>query len=254
MRQITLLASAACTFAAPALANDSEAAVNLGGIELVANSSISMDSEDLYISKQEVRVRYRYTNRSAKDLELKISFPLPAIRAEDEELYGMQSIPDFTDLKFRTTVDGKPVKLTLVHRAEIKGIDVTQRVQQLGWPIDWIDGSGTEPSFLRSLTAKQKAAHAAEGLLRKTDNGDYRPNWDAATHVTRQQAFPAGRSVEVTHRYAPMIGGSVAGGLEPSLRAEYPEHLKKYCTDRAFLAAFDRRLAVQQNNPQAMTA
>lgn len=254
MRKTTLLAAAVLALAAPLHANDSEAAINLGGIELVANKSISMDSEDLYISKEEVRVRYRYTNHSAKNLELTISFPLPAIKAEDEEIYGMQAIPDFTQLKFQTTVDGKPVKLTMVKRAELKGKDVTQRLQQLGWPLEWITGSGEEPRFVRKLTAAQKAAGVAEGLLRKAENGEHFPTWDLATHVTRKQLFPAGKSVEVTHRYAPMIGGSVAGSLYPEVRKNYPGNLTQYCIDKSFLAAFDKKVAVQLKNPDAPMA
>ncbi|MBX9643497.1 MAG: DUF4424 domain-containing protein [Novosphingobium sp.] len=108
--------------ATPALANDSEAAIHLGGIELVANKSISMDSEDLYISQDEIRVKYRYTNQSAKDLELTISFPLPPVKAKDAEQYEMEGTPDFTQLKFHTTVDGKPVKLQMMKRAELRAL------------------------------------------------------------------------------------------------------------------------------------
>lgn len=254
MRKTSLLAALALTLAAPSLANDSEAAINLGGIELVANSAVSMDSEDLYISKDEVRVRYRYTNHSAKDLELTISFPLPPIKAQDEEIYGDQAIPDFSKLAFHTAVDGKPVKFQIVKRAEIKGKDVTQRLAQLGWPLEWITGSGDTPAFVKKLTPAQKVARVAEGLLRRTQSGEHFPTWDVVTHVTRKQVFRAKRSVEVTHRYAPMIGGSVAGGLEPSLRGEFPGHAKEYCVDKSFLAAFDRTWAARKNDPDAPMA
>ncbi len=252
MRKTALLA--ALTLAAPALGNDSEAAVSLGGIELVANSAISMDSEDLYISKDEVRVRYRYTNHSAKDLELTVSFPLPAQKAEDEAVYGDESVRDFSTLEFHTAVDGKPVKFQVLKRAELKGTDVTQRLTQLGWPLEWITGTGETPAFVRKLPMAERQARMAEGLLRKTANGDWFPTWDVVTHVTRKQVFPAGKTVEVTHRYAPLIGGSVAGGLEPSLRAQYPGHVKEYCVDKSFLAAFDRKWAARQNDPDAVMA
>lgn len=254
MHKATFLAAALIAIAAPLHANDSEAAINLGGIELVANKSISMDSEDLYISAAEIRVKYRYTNHSAKNLDLTISFPLPPIKADDEEMYGMQPIPDFTQLKFQTTVGGKPVKLTMVKRAEHKGRDVTLRLQQLGWPLEWITGAGEEPRFVRKLTAAQKAAGVAEGLLRKAENGQHFPTWDLATHVTRKQLFPAGKSVEVTHRYAPMTGGSVAGSLYPEVRKNYPGSLTQYCIDKSFLTAFDKKIAIQRNNPDAPMA
>jgi hypothetical protein len=254
MRIAFALIAAALALAAPLNANDSEAAINIGGIELVANKSISMDSEDLYISEQEVRVRYRYTNHSAKGQELTISFPLPPIRAADEEKYGSTAIPDYAQLKFVTTVNGQPVKFQMVRRAELNGKDVTQRLAQLGWPLDWITGTGEEPAFVKRLTPAQLQAGVREGLLRREDHGMHFPTWDVATHVTRRQVFPARRTVEVTHRYAPMIGGSVAGTLFPALRKEYPEALKRHCIDSAFLAAFDKKLAARKNNPDAPMA
>ena len=254
MRAAATFALAAMVLALPARANDSEAAVHLGGIELVENRQISMDSEDLYISEREVRVRYVYTNHSNRDLELTISFPLPAVRAADMGQYSYTAIPDFSTLNFVTTVDGKPVKLAAVMRAEVDGRDVTGRLQQLGWPLDWIDGSGEVPDFVKQLTPARQAAHATEGLLRITESGAVYPAWDAVTHVTRRQVFPAKRSVVVTHRYAPMIGGSVAGSLFPAMRKDYPEHLKTYCIEPGFLAAFDRKVAARMNRPDAPMA
>lgn len=256
MRFVLALAfsSAALALASPLGANDSEAAVNVGGIELIANKAISMDSEDLYISEKEVRVRYRYTNHSAKDQELTISFPLPAIRAADEEKYGYTAIPNFDQLNFATSVNGKPVRFQIVRRGELKGRDVTQRLAQLKWPLDWITGSGDEPAWVTKLSAEAKRAGVSEGLLRKTDNGNFYPTWDVVTHVTRKQVFPAGKTVEVTHRYTPMIGGSVAGSLFPAVRKEYPEHLRRYCIDQSFLATFDRKFAARTKDPEAPMA
>lgn len=235
--------------AAPLHANDSEAAVGLGGIELVRNETVSMDSEDLYLSAKEVRVRYRYTNHAARPVELTIAFPLPVLRAADAASYGDQAIPDFSALDFHTEVDGRPVKLEMVRRAEIKGRDVTQRVTALGWRVDWIDGTGEEPDFVRVLSPAQRKTYLQEGLLTAVPDlgeGVVLPAWDVATLITRKQVFPAHASVTVTHRYKPMLGGSVGGGLEPGFRESDPEHVRQYCVDQPFLATFDRKLATQR--------
>ena len=242
-------AFAALGLAAPLQANDSEAAVGLGGIELVRNESVSMDSEDLFLSAKEVRVRYRYTNHAARSVELTIAFPLPVLRAADAASYGDQAIPDFDGLDFHTEVDGQPVKLEMVRRAEINGRDVTRRVTALGWRVDWIDGTGEEPDFVRALGPAQRATYVRERLLTAVPDlgeGVVLPAWDVATLVTRKQVFPAHASVSVTHRYAPMLGGSVGGGLEPGYRKSNAEHLQRYCVDKAFLATFDRKLAAQR--------
>jgi Domain of unknown function (DUF4424) len=258
MRRTPLFALALLALTVPALANDSEAAIGVGGLALTQNAAISMDSEDLFISADEVRVKYRFTNRSAKDLTLTVSFPVPSIPGNDAELYGYTGIPDLERLKFRTTVDGKPVQLGSVRRAEIDGNDVTPRLRELGWPIDWFGGTDEPPAFIAKLSAGQRAAYIVEGLLRRdtTDDSTLWPAWSVVSHITRRQLFPAGKTVEVTHRYEPLIGGSVAGALEPSLRRDpgFAEHKARYCIDQSFLTAFDRGYAAaKRRNPDIMT-
>lgn len=250
-----LIPAIACTalalmpFAA-ARANDSAAAVGLGGIELRQNGAVSMDSEDLFISKDEIRVKYRFTNHSARAVQTVVSFPVPVIAASSEYFYGDTAVPDYAALGFRTTIDGQPVKLGLVEQALIGGRDVTARIKALGWPVKWFDGSGAMPRFIARLTPQQRAAYRKEGLLKPAYAGstDLIGGWDVVTHITRTQVFLPGRTVEVTHRYKPFNGGSVAGSLEPAPRADkdFAWHRQKYCIDPDFYAAYDRRQAAER--------
>jgi len=243
-----LMAGIACTgllFAAPLSANDSAASIGLGGLVLTRNAAISMDSEDLYISQKEVRVRYRFTNRSARDVETLVSFPVPVLPGDMAAYMGDTEIPDFRALKFRTTVDGRPVRLEFSERGMIGPRDVTARVAALGWPLRWFSSYQDSVPFVDKLSAADRQTYRREGLL-KADPNDARsliPAWSLVTHVTRRQLFPAGRTVEVTHAYAPLAGGSVGGGLERELRRDesFAEKQRKYCIDADFMAAFDRR-------------
>ncbi|MDE2596501.1 MAG: DUF4424 family protein [Sphingomonadales bacterium] len=243
--RLTLLAAATLAFAFPAAANDSEAAIGLGGLELVANQTVSMDSEDLYISQKEVRVRYRYTNHAPRDVELTVSFPVPILPGDLHDILGERAFPEFAKLGFTTTVDGKPVALGHVERAMVGERDVTQRLAQLGWPLEWYRSYPDRIAFIDKLTDAQKAAFLHEGLLlhpaREPDMIE--PAWSLVTHVTRRQLFPAGKTVEVTHRYAPLAGGSVGGAFNRQYRQEdyARQRIAQYCVDRDFLAAFDRR-------------
>jgi Domain of unknown function (DUF4424) len=243
-----LLATA--LLAAPSTANDSSAAIGLGGLELTRNDAISMDSEELFLSTKRVTVKYRFTNTSAKDVETLVSFPLPAIPAGVDEYLGDQDYPDWnSDLEFRTLVDDKPVKLDIREAVTIigkpDGKDVSARLKALGWPVrHWADYKFEET--LQDLPDAQKAVLVAEGLLHKDDGGPYvRPNWQVATHVTRTQLFPAGKTVTVEHSYKPMMGGSVAGMLLKQYRNDDPQHLKTYCVDNSFLKGFDAKMAAQ---------
>lgn len=237
----------ALALAVPAVANDSSAAIGLGGLALVPSEAISLDEEDLFLSQEEVRVRYRFTNRTSRDIEMLVSFPVPDIPGGLGGYLGDRSLPDWRELEFRTTVDGKPVALDYAERAEVRGRDVTARLRALGWPLRWNVEQAEQDGlpFLKGLTKAQEAGYLREGLLRRSDGLGVIPAWNLVTHVTRRQVFPAGKAVEVTHRYVPLVGGSVGGGLDPEWRQEanYKARARDYCIDKAFLAGLDRRLS-----------
>ncbi len=242
--------------AAPLGANDSAASIGLGGLVLTQSDAISMDSEDLYISQKEVRVRYRFTNRTSRDVETLVSFPVPVLPGDMAAYMGDTEIPDFRALKFRTTVDGRPVRLDFAERGMIGARDVTARVAAHGWPLRWFASYQESVPFIEKMTAADKSAYRREGLLKPDPNNthDLIPAWSLVTHVTRRQTFPAGRTVEVTHAYAPYAGGSVGGGLERELRRDsiFAEKQRKYCVDAEFIAAFDRRTTPRAGKrPQA---
>jgi hypothetical protein len=245
--------AATSMLAAPSSANDSSAAIGLGGLELTQNDAVSMDSEDLFISKSLVTVKYRYTNTSTTDARLIVSFPLPPIPSGLGGYYGDQSYPDWKELGFKTLVDGKEVTLDYREVVSIAGDasskDISARLRALGWPVRfWDDYKFTES--LQELPAESKAAYVKEGLLYKEAEADYWiPNWQLATHVTRTQLFPAGKTVTVEHSYIPVAGGSVGGNLDRQYRegkeGSKPHYVRTYCTDQAFWAGFDKRNAEQ---------
>jgi hypothetical protein len=253
MKQIMFAAlPAALALATPLFANDSSSAIGLGGLELTKNAEISMDSEDLYLSRDKVIVKYRFTNQSAADVETLVSFPLPPIPYGITGYLGDQEYPDWDDFDFETKVDGKPVALQRISRIEANGKDVSARLKQLGWPERYwtarqptVYEEGGIMEKIAALSATQAEALVKEGLLVKDgERGSQaiRPNWNLVTYVTRRQIFPASKTIEVEHSYAPKLGGSVGGALERRYRRENGgAYLKAFCVDRAFLKAFDKR-------------
>jgi hypothetical protein len=262
MKQIIRPALIAAAFlAAPAAkANDSSAAIGLGGLELTQNDAISMDSEDLFLSRELVTVKYRFTNMSTKDVETLVSFPLPPIPSGIDGYLGDQSFPDWqSDLQFKTLVDGKSVKLeihevvSLIDRSG--GKNISGRLKALGWPVKhWVDYKFEET--LQELPDVQKSAYVEEGLLQKDEDGAYvRPNWQVTTHVTRKQLFPAGKTINVEHSYKPVMGGSVGGALIAEYRKSsgeyFAEYARQYCMDKSFLAGFDKAYGAKRKAAKA---
>ncbi len=241
MKHLSLAAVAGMIALAPAEANDSAAALAIGGITLTKSEAIRMDSEDLFISQAAVRVKYRFTNASAQDIDTLVAFPLP-----DHIASPVTSIPDYAELKFQTLIDGQPAKLDFVQRAIFKGRDVTDRVTRLGLPV--MPLFEVFEAALKKLPKAELDALVKEGLLQNIgapDNPDWENRWTTRTIVTRRQVFPAGKTVSVEHSYVPMPGGSVGGALNREYRStpEFAEKRKTYCIDNDFLRAFDARQA-----------
>jgi hypothetical protein len=240
------LAAALLLAAAPALANDSEAGIALGGLVLRPSKTVSMDAEDLYISADEIRVKYRFTNSGPKPVTTLIAFPLPDMPGVREFEDGEPAF-DIDRINFSTLVDGKPASLGVAYTATVRGRNIKPRLDALGWPVRW-QGDEELAGKIAMLTDEDRAARVAEGLLVMVDGAAY-PAWRVTPHVTRTQTFPAGKSVSVEHRYAPWTGGSVSGALYASMRKEYPDivadYQKRYCTDAGFWAGFDKREAAR---------
>jgi hypothetical protein len=242
-----ILICALALFAAPAIANDSSAAIGLGGLELTKNDAISMDSEELFISMKQITVKYRFTNSSTKDVETLVSFPLPALPTDIDGHMGDVGYPVWSELEFKTLVDGKPV--TLDYREQVviigdpSGKDISARLKALGWPVRAFEDYEFNQS-VQEMEAAKRAAYVKEGLLREVDGGGYwTANWQIQTHVTRKQVFPAGKTISVDHSYNPVGGGSVGGIMEKNYRSErgFKEYAAQYCIDKNFLKGFDAK-------------
>ncbi len=246
MRPLILFASAVALFAlcsAPARANDSEAEIAIGGLTLKRSDAISMESEDLYISRDRIRVTYRFLNTSDAPVETLVAFPLPEIPPAQEDVSGYWG--DVAELSFRTLVDGQPIALENVEQAIFKDQDVSARLKALGVPLNRF--SKNFDSAINALAKADRDKLVADGLLRDDGFGDqhyWAALWALRTSITRRQTFPPKAAATVEHEYVPRAGGSVGGGLDPSQRKSdyFAQVRRKYCIDDEFLASFDRKL------------
>ena len=78
-KSVLALAGIAMLASTPAFADDSSAALGMGGIVFTQNADIRMASEDLSLSPKLARVRYEFVNDSGKDIDTIVAFPLPDV-------------------------------------------------------------------------------------------------------------------------------------------------------------------------------
>jgi uncharacterized protein DUF4424 len=214
-----------CTFAAAALigciitppgnalANDSEAAIGIGGLVLRKNAHVEMRSEDLYVSASAIRVRYRFYNKSGSDVSTVIAFPLPELKLDDDDSEGL------TEHEFSTRVDGVPVNTQIERRAMVGGRDRTDVLKRDGVPLD---GSQLDKSQL------DKLPH----------------NTTLKTTYYWKQTFPAKKEITIEHRYRPVVGGTVPIAKWRDMRPGsdlFSYYQKEHCIDGDFVRSAELR-------------
>lgn len=254
------LALAALLLASPALANDSTAELGAGGLVYVTTDAVRMKSEDLFVSMDEVRVRYEFENASDEDVTSLVAFPMPDIKGD---LDFMESVPvddPVNFLGFSTTVDGVPVKAQVQQRVTALGVDQTDYLSSLNIPL--------APQLEATRTAldalpKEKWNELIQRGLVVPDTFDagkgwenhLAPNWLLSTAYYWRQTFPAKKTLVVEHRYKPSVGVTAGVSFSDADSRKEPwfqDYLRKYCIDKAFLAATDKAVAANTDESYLM--
>lgn len=247
-----LLLAAALFAAAPAAANDTTAVLGTGGLVFVSNDTLKMDSEDLFVSPEAVRVTYEFTNTADVAQDVLVAFPMPDIEGSGDFNVAVPHMDSDNLFGFATSFNGKAVKATLHQQAFMFNLDQTAALEELGVPLTPF-GERTRAA-LAGLDEKGIDRLMRLGLIVPmdySDDGDnwkrsYEPVWTLRSTYSWQAHFEPGETAEVIHTYAPSVGGTVAVTfLSPA--DEYgdraAEYKKKYCTDDSFIKAVKKTLA-----------
>jgi len=252
-RAVALTALVCLGFCPSGRANDSIAETAVGGLTLLKTDAISMDSEDLFISRDRVEVKYRFTNTSDAPVDALVAFPLPRIPpgndgGEEEAVYWGD--PQ-ASLAFETRVDGEKLPLQVVEQAFLRGRDVSARLSALGVPLNRLS-----PRFDAAVAALAKPVREgllADKLIVEIGPGSWAGLWELQTTVTRRQTFPARKTILVEHRYKPLAGGAV--GPSPQSETDFiftdARTKSKYCIDQDWRTSFERILQKQRKNSNA---
>ena len=217
----------------PVEANDSTAELATGGQVFVRNNDIEMLSEDLFISLDEIRVRYRFLNTSNHDIDVHVAFPLPDLKASSFDDAVMIPTGDPVNfVGFATTADGQPGHASVEQKIYVNDRDETQALTRLRIPLS--------PYNAQDVISKLPAAEQASLKRRGLVDEDGLPLWTLKTTFFWQQQFVAGRETVIEHRYKPSVGSIVpveAADLVGLLKeADY----RQYCVDEDLLATLAR--------------
>jgi hypothetical protein len=256
MRHISLF-GAALLFATAALANDTTASSGAGGLVLQRTDAIDMVSEDLFVSADAIRIRYVFRNRTPRDFDTIVAFPMPD-RDLGEEYGGDVGYPS----GFRTRAAGRPVSARLERKAVVKGKDYTALLAQLKVPIA-PDSINDATKAMDRLAPAQKARLVSVGLAgdEEYDNTGQGmkhhliPLWTVKDSMWWRQRFPAGRDLVIEHNYVPGVGGSVESAIafkQFRTTSDSRQMIARYCIDHDFLAAVDRLSRKDQTNGPGM--
>lgn len=243
--RISLGMASLALLVAPALGNDTSAVIASGGLEFITHDAIVMESEDLFISREEIRVTYRFRNDSDTDQNVLVAFPMPEIVPDFYSPVSFPTGPADNLFQFETSFNGEPVEATLHEYAYAFGVDRTKVLKQLGLPI--VPILDETPGAVEALDDETKAELLHLGMIQPEEYDDgsgwqthYYPSWSYRATYTWEATFPAGETVTVEHRYVPSVGGTVGvsflgepyDGYDPAA-----EYATKYCTDEDFLSA-----------------
>ena len=232
--------------AGPAVANDTMASMKAGVLVFERTDGITMLSEDLFLSVDEVRVTYRFLNHTDEGIETIVAFPMPDI--EPDWMGSIRGpVPDpMRALPFITRVDGYSVDTQVEQKAMLNGVDVTRRLQRLGLPLNPHYDALEDP--VAELSESQIAELVADGLLDSNVHDDgVRTSiglWTLKTTHYWTQYFAPGAEIEVRHLYVPVPGGTSvtrdwrSGDIPPDYR-------NAYCVDEAVRSALARKQAGQ---------
>lgn len=244
----TLAVLAMLVAASPALANDTMAVLRTGGLVFVRSDVVAMEKEDLYISPDEVRVAYVFRNNSGEDVEAIVAFPMPAINGDP---YSDVAVPDSQSdnfLNFSVEVDGAALTPKLEQKAFAAELDVTATLVAARVPLN--PYAEAAYAAVGALPQATRDDWVARGILYREAYDDGAgmkehdmPYWSMRSTYWWRMTFPAGRAVDVRHRYQPSVGGTTGlnfyydDGVQGPV---YEEYKGKYCLDDAIVRAVER--------------
>ncbi len=226
-----------------AFANDSLAVLGAGGLELTTSPDIVMESEELYLSPRQIRVRYVFRNDSDKNITTRVAFPLPYVPFGPAENVALPRDHDDNFVGFSVMSNGQSIEPVLEQRAidpaknennpkveRQAGIDITAKVLEAGLPINanlpsWKEKLHAMPRDVLKRLVQQEILYDGGG-----GDDDIEAQWVLRATYHWEQIFPAHQKVVLEHSYQPVVGGSYLDVTSGKLNG-LSKYRQDYCLD-----------------------
>lgn len=257
MKQLAYVAATvvltACT---AALGNDTMATLGAGGLVFVQSPDVRMLSEDLYVSPDEVRVRYEFRNDGQADASTLVAFPLPDITGSPDFMVDVPSEDAANVFGFETKYNGEAVEAELHQYVFAENIEYTDFLTDLGVPllpfadatlaaVNALSEADQQELFHRGLVIPMES-YSSENGKAEIVSTEWQPVWTLKSTYSWEAHFPVGETVVVEHRYKPSVGGTVAVTfMSEDTEDNHPlaDAQSKYCVDENLFAAVQRSQA-----------
>ncbi len=194
-------------------ANDSIARVGTGGLTLLKSDSIRMVEETLTISTSRIEVHYRFLNESKEDIKTIVAFPMPEYGYNPGFSDGDSNRAPYRWGDFSIQADGKHISTYSNRSAVYKGKDITEALRKIGLSDSQIfetfgdcKANYGEETISCGLPDEQKSKIDKLIGRRSGEPKFWVAPWEIAVSAFWEQTFPAGREIEVTHEYKPLVG------------------------------------------------
>jgi len=263
-------------FATPALANDGFGGIAATGLQFAQTDAIAMESEDLFIGLDRIRVTYTFRNITDQDVTGEVIFPLPpiALQALMTSDFNIHAGDRDNLVNFTASVNGTPIAVQtdriaviepewspdrpLSEQYDTPGQDVTDILRRLNIPLTIDIESVTDRLF--AMTPAERAEVTANGLADHYDgdpaNGfpaEVWPLWSILLRYHWTQTFPAGETLTITHEYENRPPGGLFQWRDPP-EEEWEQVIQsRYCVDAGTSRAIAKRLAPSDGTGIAYT-